>query len=148
MKHPGKMMRELLSNMLAKPATTQYPAVKLVMPERFRGKILFHAEKCVGCKLCVKDCPTAAIEIRKMADKKYDCIIDCSMCIFCAQCVESCTKKALEATKDFELAGTDRQKMIVTFAADLSTPPPAPAKPAPPAPPAVPTAPAAPKPQA
>lgn len=117
MKHPGRMVQLLLSTVMSKPATTQYPAVKITMPDKFRGKLQFVAEKCIGCKLCMKDCPTNAIQIKKVGEKRFDCIVDCSKCIYCAQCVDSCPKKALEATGDFELAQIQRSKLVVTFPA-------------------------------
>jgi formate hydrogenlyase subunit 6/NADH:ubiquinone oxidoreductase subunit I len=108
------MMRLLLDSVMKKPATVRYPFVPVSMPDKFRGKILFHAEKCIGCKLCMRDCPSAAIEIRKVGEKQFEADIDCGKCIYCAQCVETCPKKALEATGDFELAQIDRAKLRTT----------------------------------
>jgi formate hydrogenlyase subunit 6/NADH:ubiquinone oxidoreductase subunit I len=145
----GSMVREVLGTLWVKPATHMYPHDKLTMPANFRGKLRFHAERCIGCKLCVRDCPTGAIEIRKVAEKRFESEIDCAKCIYCAQCVDVCPKDALEATGDFELAQIDRTKLKVLFRNDL--PPPAPAAPppgqsAPAAPPAAPAATAAPNP--
>ena len=85
------------------------------MPDKFRGKIMFHPERCIGCQMCVRDCPSGAIEIKKVGDKKFECHIDLGKCIYCAQCVDSCMKKALEATKEFELAVLDREKLKVIY---------------------------------
>ncbi len=115
MKHPGRMVRQVLSSMLRKPATVRYPFVKVTMPKRFRGRLRFYAERCIGCRLCMRDCPTDAIQIRKIADKQFEADIDMAKCIYCAQCVDSCPKKALESTLDFELAQLDRDKLRQTF---------------------------------
>ncbi len=112
---PGIMLRQVLSSIFQKAATSQYPFKKFAMPDKFRGKIVFHAEKCIGCKLCMKDCPANAITITKVGEKQFDCAIDLGKCIYCAQCVDSCMKKALEATKDFELASLDRANLKVTY---------------------------------
>jgi len=113
MKKPGKMIREVLTSILRKPATVLYPFVQVRMPANFRGKLRFHQAKCIACKLCVKDCPSDAITITKHADGKIDAEIDLSRCIFCAQCVDSCPKDALEATAEFEIANGNRAKLKV-----------------------------------
>jgi len=115
---PGKMLKQVLKSIFKKPATTKYPFAKATMPDKFRGKILFHPERCIGCQMCVRDCPSGAIEIKKVGDKKFECHIDLGKCIYCAQCVDSCMKKALEATKEFELAVLDRNKLKVTYNAE------------------------------
>ncbi|MDD5194242.1 MAG: 4Fe-4S binding protein [Candidatus Omnitrophica bacterium] len=112
---PGKMMRQVLGSIFKKPATILYPAAKLEMPDKFRGKLKYYAAACIGCKLCMKDCPTGAIIINKVGDKQFEAIIDLARCIYCAQCVDSCPKKALEATKDVELAQLDEKRLKITF---------------------------------
>ena len=93
MKRPGKMLREVLRSAMHKPVTVRYPFVKIHMPEKFRGKLAFNPATCIGCKICERDCPSAAITIRKIADKKFECDIDLARCIYCAQCVDSCPRK-------------------------------------------------------
>jgi len=107
------MAMEVLKTFFQKPITILYPAEKIEMPEKFRGKLIFHPEKCIGCQLCVKDCPSNAIKIKKLPDGKFEAEIDLDKCIYCAQCVDSCPKKALEATKDVELAQLDSNKLKV-----------------------------------
>jgi formate hydrogenlyase subunit 6/NADH:ubiquinone oxidoreductase subunit I len=157
MKRPGIMFREVLRSAVRKPVTVRYPFVKVEMPPRFRGKLAFNPSTCIGCKICERDCPSAAITIRKIADKKFECDIDLAKCIYCAQCVDSCPRKSLATTEDFELAQLARGKLKVVYTgqsggqptigsslAPVIVPPPAPAakpaaavaaKPAAPAPP-------------
>jgi formate hydrogenlyase subunit 6/NADH:ubiquinone oxidoreductase subunit I len=113
MKGPGSIFPFIFGQLFKKIATVNYPTVKAVMPESFRGKIKFDAPKCIGCKICMRDCPSMAIEIEKVAEKQFKCYIYLDRCIFCAQCVDSCPKDALSATKEFELAGFNRDKMKV-----------------------------------
>ncbi len=58
------------------------------MPEK---KIKILEEVCVGCGLCVKACPFAAIS---MKDKKA--VIDYDKCNLCGACVEPCKFNAIE----------------------------------------------------
>ena len=112
---PGKMIRQVVSSAFKKPATIRYPFIKFDMPETFRGKINFYPEKCIGCKLCMRDCPSNAINIVKVGDKKFEAEFRLDKCLYCSQCVDSCLKKALETTNEFELAQLDSKKLNITF---------------------------------
>ena len=117
------MIKEVLGQLFRKPATNMYPAEKLDMPDKFRGKLKFFPGKCIGCKICMRDCPTDAIVIIKTTDNKFEAHIDLAKCIYCAQCVDSCPKKALESTKDVELAQLDRSKLRIIFNEQSENPP-------------------------
>jgi formate hydrogenlyase subunit 6/NADH:ubiquinone oxidoreductase subunit I len=123
MKMPGRMIWTLLMSLFKKPATVLYPAVKVEMPDKFRGKLVFDANKCIGCKLCMKDCPTSAITIKKVGEKRFECVIDLARCVYCAQCVDSCPKDSLRSTAEFELASLNRDKLTMVFnAKEIPTP--------------------------
>ncbi len=115
---PGKMIIQVLQSLFKKPATIPYPFIKVEMPDKFRGKLKFYPEKCIGCKLCMRDCPSNAITITKTSEGKIECEIDLAKCIYCAQCVDSCPKKALESTKQFELANLKHEKLKVVLSAE------------------------------
>ncbi|MFA5139905.1 MAG: 4Fe-4S dicluster domain-containing protein [Elusimicrobiota bacterium] len=129
MAKPAKMLGELLGGLFTKPATVLYPFERLEVPPRFRGRIAYEAASCIGCKLCMRDCPSDAIRISKYeggsflfafvsartgerklveipnnAKKRHRARFRLSRCIYCAQCVESCPKKCLRSTDQYELA--------------------------------------------
>ena len=97
------MEEELIRGFSRKPVTLRYPFEKLKPPEGFRGKLAWEPEKCVGCGICTKVCPTFALEMvgkGLTAELRYYL----SRCAFCAQCVESCPRDALRMTEEYELA--------------------------------------------
>ena len=112
---PGRMAKEVLRHSIKAPATCNYPFDKPEMPENFRGKIIFDTDKCIGCKICMKDCPSNAIIITTPGEKRFAAEFFLDRCIYCAQCVDSCPKDALINTKEYELAAIDRKSHRITF---------------------------------
>jgi len=75
------------------------PVVKV--PDNFRGKIEYDKNKCIGCRLCIKVCPSFALEFKEKERKiKYWV----TRCTFCGQCIDVCPRNALRFTDKFLLA--------------------------------------------
>ena len=73
MKKLGKMLFEALSSIFKKPATSEYPKKRRPVHDSFAGMISFEQIKCIGCNMCVRNCPANAIKISKIADKVFSC---------------------------------------------------------------------------
>jgi formate hydrogenlyase subunit 6/NADH:ubiquinone oxidoreductase subunit I len=114
-KGPAKMFSLVFGSQFKKPATVLYPFVKPEVVDRFRAKLKFDQEKCIGCKICMRDCPAFAIEIFRISEteKIFKAVVRLDRCIYCGQCVDSCPKDALVQTKDFELAHFNRESLQV-----------------------------------
>jgi formate hydrogenlyase subunit 6/NADH:ubiquinone oxidoreductase subunit I len=115
MKRPTSIAKLLFMSLFKKAATANYPADKSGMPAGFRGKLKFDAPLCIGCKMCMRDCPCDAIEIVKIGEKQFEARVNLARCIYCGQCVDSCPKKALAITNAFELARLKPEQLKVVL---------------------------------
>ena len=106
------MMKELLSQLFRKPATSKYPLAKAEVPEGFRGKQVYNIDLCISCGLCSRDCPAKAIEMVEVDGKRRP-LFHLDLCVFCYQCAESCPRNAIMSSQFFELATTDKSTLVV-----------------------------------
>ncbi len=115
MKKPAAMTRQLLRSLFAKPATSRYPYEPSKLPRGTRGRLKFDPAKCIGCRLCVRDCPAGGIEVTKTGDRQFEVVIDLGKCIYCGQCAENCNKEAIMLSDDFELAELQNSKLVLRY---------------------------------
>jgi len=95
-----RLADDVLRNLFRKPFTEGYPFAKADVAERFRGWIEYHGKKCIGCRLCEKNCPVAAIVFHEKG--KID--FDMGKCILCGQCGDVCPTQAITYSAEFEHA--------------------------------------------
>lgn len=108
----GTMLNDIVESLFKRSATQRYPLVKVPTPERYRGELHFNPKTCSGCSICVKDCPSRAIELTILdrAAKRYVLKYDKARCIYCGQCVVNCKLKCLElSSADWEHATLEKQ---------------------------------------
>lgn len=111
----GTMLGDVIQSLFKPPATQRYPFERGNAPERLRGLLRYDPARCVGCQLCVRDCPSNALElivVDKPA-KRFVLRYHMDRCTFCAQCVVSCRFGCLKMTsEDWELASPDKDQFI------------------------------------
>ncbi len=108
----GNMLRDALRALFRKPVTVQYitkPGEMVPITERYRGKIIYDKEACIGCLLCIKTCPSGVITATEERKVKFNI----ARCIFCGQCAETCPKNAIKLGSDFEMTTHEREELII-----------------------------------
>jgi formate hydrogenlyase subunit 6/NADH:ubiquinone oxidoreductase subunit I len=100
------------------PVTRRYPFEIRPAPTRLRGKLIWNPDKCSGCALCVKDCPSDAIRlvVNDKQAKNFVMRYDLDRCTFCAQCVQNCRLKCISLANDqWELAELSRTPFLIYY---------------------------------
>lgn len=108
----GKMLGDVLHALFHKPVTVQYmtkPGEMVPVPERYRGRIIYDKDACIGCLLCIKTCPSGVITATEEKKVRFEI----ARCIFCGQCVETCPKDAVKLGSDFEVVTHEKNELII-----------------------------------
>ncbi|MBN1504850.1 MAG: NADH-quinone oxidoreductase subunit NuoI [Candidatus Eisenbacteria bacterium] len=122
--------RLTLRHFFKRPVTVFYPERRRAVSARFRGLHCLARdeqglEKCVGCGLCAKVCPSFAIEVEAAENTERDrhnnteryasrYVIDIGRCIFCGYCEEVCPTQAISLTPRYEMADYRRESLYFT----------------------------------
>ena len=93
----ANLIKNILENLVSKPATRPYPFVKREVPQGSRGQLAIDIEKCTFCTLCQKRCPTEAIAVSRQPQSWS---FDPYRCIVCGYCVEGCPTKCLRMEEE------------------------------------------------
>jgi NADH-quinone oxidoreductase subunit I len=119
----GRAMGVTLRNLFRKPVTVQYPTVKRVYPDRFRGILALTydretgEENCIGCRLCEYICPPQVIKVEMLKAEKRNFAktftLELYACEFCELCVQVCPTDAIIMLKTFDLATADRREFLL-----------------------------------
>ncbi|MDF1514361.1 MAG: 4Fe-4S binding protein [Anaerolineae bacterium] len=107
------LLTQLLRTLITAPVTVGFPFGPANIPEGFRGRVIINEENCVGCSMCVRDCPTAALELKRTSKKEYQLIYRPDRCAYCGQCELSCKFDAIHLDADYLKATPDRESLKV-----------------------------------
>ena len=110
-------VREAISQLFSKPSTIAFPAEPSPAKPNYRGRIVFHPDKCINCNMCERVCAGQAIshtsepceEGEKITRRFY-----LGSCTFCSHCASFCTHGAIELSDDYHMVATKEEDLIVT----------------------------------
>ena len=105
-----EMLREILKNLVSKPATVNYPFVKPEPLPATRGALTWDMNKCDECQDCERVCPSMAIKVLP-EEKKVE--YQPFKCLFCFLCIDNCMQQAI--TNSTTLAAPGYEKRVEVF---------------------------------
>lgn len=102
----------------------QYPEEKYTMPERSRGIVVLLSDKetgklnCTACMLCMRSCPTSAIQIESHKDEETkkrvldEFVVNFNLCCFCGLCEEACNFAAIKMATMYEFSTWNKEDLV------------------------------------
>ena len=103
------LLPNIMEVLFSKPETIAYPAVSHSLSASYRGSVRIIAENCVGCGLCVRDCPAAALVLEKDKKHSFRLIHFRDRCTTCGQCELSCKFNSIYLNNTYEEASAERK---------------------------------------
>ena len=99
-------VKEALTQLFSKPSTIAFPAAPSPAKPNYRGKIVFHPDKCISCNMCERVCAGQAITHTSEPCEEGERITRqfyLGSCPFCSHCASFCTHGAIELTDDYHM---------------------------------------------
>jgi hydrogenase-4 component H len=95
-------LEETILCMKAGRVTLPYPAQARPLPEKFRGRPIFDANKCIGCAGCANNCPAREILVFDLSQEIRVLQYLGRRCTYCGRCADVCPEKAITMSQEFE----------------------------------------------
>lgn len=133
-------LQEALTNLFKRPSTRSFPKEIPPAAPAYRGRLVYHADKCINCGLCTRVCApqaiTKTVEKDENGDEHITMEFHMGSCTFCNTCADFCSRHAIELTEDYMIVVTDEDDLKVrgSFIKKKPAPRPPAAKAAAPAP--------------
>lgn len=110
-------LKEAVSQLFSKSSCAMYPAVPSEAAPNYRGRIVYHPERCIACGMCERVCSgnaiTRTVEKTEEGDK-ITLTFNLGSCTFCATCADFCSKDAIEFTGDYHMVATKEEDLLVS----------------------------------
>ncbi|MBP3385384.1 MAG: 4Fe-4S binding protein [Candidatus Methanomethylophilaceae archaeon] len=110
------VLKLFIKNIFHRPVTVLYPYEKEWIPDNYRGRPGLRFDKCVGCGMCVRACPTACIKLIEVEDDNGKAVmrpqVNVGRCAMCGYCAEYCPVDAMTVTPEYELAEYSRYDLL------------------------------------
>lgn len=110
-------VKEAIGQLFSKPSCNMYPLKESAAAPRYRGRIVYHADKCIGCGMCERVCAGNAITrtVEKLEEgDKITLTFNLGSCTFCSSCADFCAHGAIEFTPDYHMVATKAEELLVT----------------------------------
>lgn len=111
-------VKEAISQLFSKSSCAMYPAVPSQAAPGYRGRIVYHADKCIACGMCERVCSgnaiTRTLEHLEDGQDRITLTFNLGSCTFCATCADFCTRNAIELTGDYHMVATKEEDLLVT----------------------------------
>ena len=107
----GYLVPHILRTLLRRRETVAYPAGPLLLHESYRGRVTVDIDRCVGCGLCARDCPTSAIEVDRQGTGAVRVKIYHDRCATCGLCGSSCPRGAIHQVPSFAASAPSRAEL-------------------------------------
>ena len=110
-------VKEAISQLFSKSSCDMYPVVPSEAAPGYRGRIVYHADRCIGCGMCERVCSGNAITRTTEKVEEGDKItltFNLGSCTFCATCADFCSKSAIELTGDYHMVATKEEDLLVS----------------------------------
>ena len=119
-------VKEALSSLFKKSSCDMYPVRPSEAAPNYRGRIVFHPDKCINCNMCERVCSGNAISHVSEPTEDGERITRTfylGSCTFCATCMDFCNHGAIEFTRDYHMIATKEEDLMVTGVVFKKTPP-------------------------
>ena len=112
-------VKEALHQLFSKPSCAMYPVVPSEAAPNYRGRIVYHPDRCLGCGMCERVCSGNAITrtVEHLPDDQGDKItltFNLGSCTFCATCADFCSSHSIEFTGDYHMVATKEEDLLVS----------------------------------